>query len=373
MRFFQSLIPLRNLRGDSVEIENPLVAKLPFLALILQVQRILKFHSESTVRIVVGMSFGGAGGGSRGHSSFGGKGVSQKKERKKKQEFHRHKVRYVEEEQQLDFPKLKERVSISLQKLGQQVFSAEPGGYSLQDWMKSFNFLLDDFEEKVGLANLSKDYFTKRQELTVEILKPVDTSDLDLAVEEIQKEEDQIKIRIVEQDRARRQKLEEERHSAEDKIGTLKKNRESTLQQIEKEKEEARKKKEAEASGKQSFFKRFFGSSKKSSASSNTPQNKRIAEQESEAGRIQNEIDALEQENVSKAEVADSAHKNDIKEESIRLEELRERTGELESIRAERLQLSEKRLQVTSIMAETISQITLNAGTRSAENKGVST
>lgn len=369
MRFFESLILKRNLRGEDIELQN-FIAKVPIpcsLAFSSLNQRILKFHSEGTVRIVAGMSFGGAGGGNRGHSSFGGKGVSQRKERKKKQEFHRHKVRYVEEEQQLDFPKLKERVSISLQKLGQQVFSAEPGGYSLQDWMKSFNFLLDDFEEKIGPSNLPKDYFAKRQELTVEILKPVDTSDLDIAVEEIQKEEYQIKQMILEADRARRQKLEEERLSAENKIGTLKKDRESTFQRIEKDKEEARRKKEAEANGKQSFFKRLFGSSK-NSTTPNTPENRRIAEQESEAERIQKEIDVLEQENISKAEEADSAHKSDIKEESARLEELRERIGELESIRAERLQLSEKRLQITTTMAEKISQITFDSATPSAEN-----
>ena len=77
------------------------------------------------------MSFGGSG-----RSSFGSKGFAggQKKEKRKKQEFHRHKVKYSEEEH-LDFQHLKERTVTALGKLGAQVFSLEPGGYTFENWM----------------------------------------------------------------------------------------------------------------------------------------------------------------------------------------------------------------------------------------------
>jgi len=317
------------------------------------------------------MSYGNSGSGaSRGHShsssSFGGKGASSsKKERKRKQEFHRHKIKYVEEER-IDFAHLKERVVTSLNKLGQQVFSAEPGGYTLQDWMKSFNFLLDDFEEKVGPTNLPKEYFLKRQELSAELLRPVDTSDLDQLVEQVRREEEEIKARILEHERASRQKLDEERRITESKIGSLKKERESSLLEIEKEKQDSKKR---ETEKPPSLFRRLFSRSssansvyaREGSSSYSSYENKRINELEAKANNLQNEIHALRDENESRVARAESVHRDRVDEELERLEALRLRLGELESDRAQRLQLSERRQQVTVAMAEMISKVSIES------------
>ncbi|MHB8567105.1 MAG: hypothetical protein ACYC7D_06390 [Nitrososphaerales archaeon] len=308
------------------------------------------------------MSYGNSGGssGSRGH--FGAKGSSQKKERKKKQEFHRHKIKYVEE-QHLDFIELKERVMLSLQKLGQQVFSSEPGGYSLQDWMRSFNFLLDDFEERAGGTNLSKEYFDKRQALTAEILAPIDTSDIDQQAEGIRKEEDEIKLKLLEQGIARTQRLDQEKRSADSKIGSLKKERNNALLQIKREKEHVTKS-EREPVKSPSLFKRFFS---RSSTETLDPNERKIKELEQKAEKLQDEIQALENENDSKTSQANSANKDQIKEESERLATLRERLGELEASRAQRMQLSEKRERITKAMSEMISTIELSREEKAAD------
>jgi hypothetical protein len=113
--------------------------------------------------------------------SFTPRGASPKKERKRKQEFHKHKIK-LSEENHTDFSTLKERMTLALEKLGNQKFSPEPGGYSFSNWLTSFNMLLDDFEQKVGTGNLPKDYYDSRQRLTAELLKPIDTSEIDAEI-----------------------------------------------------------------------------------------------------------------------------------------------------------------------------------------------
>ena len=66
----------------------------------------------------------------------------------------------------MDYNQLKTRTIIALDKLGHQKFSSEPGGYSLENWMKGVNLLLDDFEEKMGAARLPSAYAERRRELT---------------------------------------------------------------------------------------------------------------------------------------------------------------------------------------------------------------
>lgn len=77
---------------------------------------------------------------------------------------------------------------LALEKLGNQKFSAEPGGYTFSNWMASLNTLLDDFEEKTGYGNLPKEYHSSRQRLTAELLKPVDTVEIDTEIEKAESE-----------------------------------------------------------------------------------------------------------------------------------------------------------------------------------------
>ena len=119
--------------------------------------------------------------------SFTTRGSSPKKDKKRKQEFHKHKIKLTEENH-TNFSTLRERTTLALDKLGNQKFSPEPGGYMFSNWMTSFNMLLDDFEEKAGPENLPKEYYDSRQTLTAELMRPVDTHEIDAEIGKAQSE-----------------------------------------------------------------------------------------------------------------------------------------------------------------------------------------
>ena len=182
---------------------------------------------------------------------------SQKKERKKKQEYHKHRLKFTPEEH-LSLEQLKERVSIGLDRLGNQVFSSEPGGYSFHNWMTSFNLLLDDFEEKCGPVNLPREYFDARLEMSAELQKPVDTTEADTEIQRIEKEILSNEENISEIARRSQKEAVEERHEDESKIQRLKKERTQTDIEIEKAKTDLD---EQKKKANQSLFKRLFSSS----------------------------------------------------------------------------------------------------------------
>ena len=72
----------------------------------------------------------------------------------KNRSFHQRKIR-IQETPKLDFDQLKARTITALNKLGQQTFSPEPGGYALENWTRGVKILLDEFEEKAGAARVS--------------------------------------------------------------------------------------------------------------------------------------------------------------------------------------------------------------------------
>lgn len=87
--------------------------------------------------------------------------------KKRKQDFHKHKIHPGDAaEQSVNLDALRERTMVSLIHLGQQRFNQASGGYSFENWMKSFSLLLDGFENSVGPKNLPRDYFEKRFEVT---------------------------------------------------------------------------------------------------------------------------------------------------------------------------------------------------------------
>jgi hypothetical protein len=100
------------------------------------------------------------------------------KRRMKNQSFHQRKIR-IQETPKLDIDQLKARTINALNKLGQQKFSTEPGGYALDNWFRGVNVLLDEFEEKVGAAKLSPEYRASRLELIDRMSQPVPVSSID--------------------------------------------------------------------------------------------------------------------------------------------------------------------------------------------------
>ncbi len=129
------------------------------------------------------MSYGNSPRG----SFSGGKGSPAKKsDKRKKQDFHKSKIR--DDSEKVDLEEAKARTIISLEHLGKQRLSEEPGGYGLQSWLGNLNVMLDDFQEKLGASRLPPEYYRKRGELTPEILSSSEMTKLDDEIAKTQKD-----------------------------------------------------------------------------------------------------------------------------------------------------------------------------------------
>jgi chromosome segregation ATPase len=287
------------------------------------------------------LSYSGGSGRSYGNRGF----ASQRKEKKKKQEYHKHHLKYAPKEHQ-SLEQLKERVSIGLQKLGTQIFSSEPGGYTFHNWMKSFNLLLDDFEEKCQPAGLPKEYYDTRLKLTAQLLEPVDTTALDSQIEQVEKEILAVEEKIAEIAQKSEKVAVEEWHEDEAKIIRLKRERSQIDLDLVTAKEnlEAEKKK-----ANQSVFKRLFSGSE-----AVKPLQARVDSLISRRGEIESNLQALEEDRTKKK---GDAKKYDSEILGLRatLEELKTGLGEVQAQKQAIAQISEKRAAVTKSMAEAIS------------------
>ncbi len=301
------------------------------------------------------MSYSGGSG-----KSFGSKGFSsQKKERKKKQEYHKHRLKFIPEEH-LSFEQLKERVSTGLDRLGNQVFSFEPGGYSFHNWMTSINLLLDDFEEKCGPVNLPREYFDARLEMSAELQKPVDTTEADTEIQRLEKEILSNEENISEIARRSQKEAVEERHQDDSKIQRLKKERTQTDIEIEKAKADLD---EQKRKANQSLFKRLFSSSEAVRVAQEKLDSLTARREEIEENMKMLEEDRSERQGVIKN------FDHEISELRLTLEDLRRNLGEVESKKQEAMQLSDKRREVTKSMSIIISSLHLSEHSENSSNE----
>lgn len=287
------------------------------------------------------MSYSGGSG-----RSFGSKGSSQKKDKKKKQEFHTHKVKFTAEEH-LDFEQMKSRVTVALDKLGHQVFSVEPGGYSFHNWMTSFNLLLDDFEEKVGPTNLPKEYFDARLKLTADLVKPAETEDIDWEIQNLETEIESVKLHLSEYTKQANQKKENRRETAS-KIEQLKREQEDLEEKITKASKEFDK-----AKRKQSFFSRVL-------ASSNNPQlesaKKNVDTLKSRKGEVETNLERLQTDQEDSG--GNFEHELRVLEEKLRT--LQQSEAEFVAKKNEISQLVGRRIETTTALAKVISSLKLD-------------
>jgi len=290
------------------------------------------------------MSYSGGSG-----RSFGSKGSSQKKDRKRRQEFHKHKVKLTEEGH-VDFEQLKVRVAVALDNLGDQVFAVECGGYTFHNWMTSFNMLLDDFEERAGPKNLPKDYYDARLKLTADLLKPAETADVDWEIQNMETEINSVNLHMSELTKQVNEKRDGWRERAS-KIDHLK----AELVVSEKKLEEAI---EALAKEKkrQSFFSKVFSSSKNSSAGSAKDQVDSIRTIKDE---IEKKIQELESSPIDSVDDLD----NNLITLKEKLDELQQNLADWNSKKEELSQLSEKRVETTAALSKTISALKLGEST----------
>ena len=275
--------------------------------------------------------------------SFGGKGVSQKKDRKRKQEFHKHKVKFMEAEH-MDFEQLKMRVSVALDKLGHQKFSLEPGGYTLHNWMTSFNLLLDDFETKSNPANLPKEYYDERQRLTADLLKPIDNSELDDEIDNIESEIESLNLRMSSLNEMAGKEISRKKAENASQIADLRREQAESHNELDDAVKELER-----SERKRSVLGRLF---------SGNPSLEKIKDRigllRARNERITEEIQTLE------SVAAKSEIDNEIASLRENLDELRNKEAELKSRKEERSQLEEKRANATSALSKMISSLNLN-------------
>jgi hypothetical protein len=255
----------------------------------------------------------------------------------KNQPFHQRKIR-IPETPKLDYDQLKSRTIISLNRLGQQKFSAELGGYSLENWVRGVNMLLDEFEEKMGVGRLTPDYVEKRRELNDLFSRPISTSSIDRSISDLKQNVADVEGRFA-----------EGRAQLVSRIAELEREQDSCSAELVQEQERIPSLATDQSSG--SFLKRLFiGNSKTPAKDSGT----KVKELESRLGVLSNET--LGQKKLLKL-VDRHSPDSPFAEEWKALESLQARLEALESERLDRVQLVKEREEITSSIANTISRM----------------
>jgi hypothetical protein len=274
-------------------------------------------------------------GGPRGNS--GRKGSNgQRSERRKRQEFHRHKLRPVTETN-ADVVHLKQRTIIALEHLGEQRFSAEIGAYGIQDWLKNFKTVLHEFEEVIDAAIITPAYVKKKNEVIEVILTSADVSQLD---EEIQ--------RVHLEQRELTDGTEARRVETIAKIDSLRREKAKCSKELEEEKRKLSEVGQSERST--SIMSRLFGTK------SSTPDRSRLSQLESTILSLETEINELHQ--------SLSRHKR-FKvqdDEQHRQDSLRARLEALENDRQRKLQVLTERKEAAAQMVGFIAELKLATG-----------
>jgi hypothetical protein len=255
----------------------------------------------------------------------------------KNQSFHQRKIR-MEEAPKLDTAQLKSRTIIALNRLGQQKFSNEPGGYSLENWVRGVNILLDDFEEKMGKGRLSPDYLEKRREMNDLLAKPVSTSSIDESISDLKRDAAGAEGRIAEGRARLLSRVAELKSEQDDRSAELVRERERIASQ-------------ATDQGSGSLLKRLFKGNPKTSA----------RDPGTTVKEIESRLDALSSEIIGQQKLLKLIdwHSPDspFAEEWKTLESLQTRLDALDSERLEKMQLVKEREEITSLIANTISEI----------------
>ena len=226
--------------------------------------------------------------------------------------------------------------------------------------MTSFNLLLDDFEEKCGPVNLPREYFEARLNMSAELQKPIDTSEVDGEIQRIEKEILSVEENISEIARRSQKEAVEERHEDDSKIQRLKKERTQTDTEIENA-QSARD--ELKKKVNQSLFKRLFSGSEEL----------RLAQEKQESlttrrEEIETNIRVLE-EDRSKRQSAIKNFDHEISDLRLTLDGFKRNLGEVESRKQEAMQISDKRREVMKSMSAMISTLHLSEHSENTSNE----
>ena len=254
----------------------------------------------------------------------------------KNQSFHQRKIR-IHETPELDSNQLKARTVNALNKLGQQKFSTEPGGYALENWTKGLNVLLDEFEEKLGAAKLSPEYIASRQELNDRLSRPVSTSSIDEEISELRTKASDIEG-----------KVKAERALMVSSISDLAEEQTKCLAELERERRRVAT--PTAHQGSDSLLGRVFGRKRAATEDSES----RIKELEAKLAVLQN--GALERQKQLRM-IDIRSPESAITEQWNELEGVQSRLEEKEGERLDMIQLNKERAEATRSIADAISRI----------------
>jgi hypothetical protein len=253
----------------------------------------------------------------------------------KNQPFHQRKIR-IQGTPKLDFDQVKARTIAALNKLGQQRFSTEPGGYTLDNWTKVMNVLLDEFEEKAGPARLSPVYLAKRHELNDYLSKPVFTSPIDSEMSELKANISGIENKI-ESERARTTSRASELRGEEARLSA------------DLERERRRVASAASVQNNGSFLNRLLGRPTPTKTSES-----RIKLIESKVSSLQNELLDLQKHLKT---IDPRTPQSPFAEDWSRMESMQSRLKVLEEEKLDATQLVKERVGMTASIADAISRI----------------
>ena len=176
--------------------------------------------AEAQVNMSFGSETGRTRSGSKGFSS------KEKKQKRKKQEFHSHRRAHFQESGRLDPEEVRARTVLALDRLGHQVLSSEPGGYDLEDWMRSLNSLLDDFQEKVGAERVTDEFRTRSREALSRVVPSSSARDIDSEIEKQIQEEKEASAAV-----------DEAKKRASDRLASLREERDACGKELKARKE----------------------------------------------------------------------------------------------------------------------------------------
>ena len=254
----------------------------------------------------------------------------------KNQSFHPHKIR-IYEVPKLDFDQLKARTISTLDRLGHQRLSTEPGGYTLENWVKGVNVLLDEFEEKAGAARLSPEYLGRRRELDARFSGTMSVAQADEEIAELRMEMSRIE-----------KKIEGGRSTATSKIEELKTEEAKCSSELEQERSRLAAVTKIQAAD--SFFGRLFGRGK---AQPTRPES-RIDELQSRLSALSTEI--AEQKELLRS-IDTHALGSEFAEDWAQLDSMETRLRGLDDERITKNQSAKERAELAGLIADAVSRI----------------
>jgi len=291
--------------------------------------------------VQVNLSFGSETGRTRS----GAKGFSskEKKQKKKKQDFHTHRRAHFRESERPDPEEVRARTIIALGKLGHQVLSTEPGAYDLRAWLKSLNSLLDDFQEKIGADKMDDELRIRREEVALSLVPSSSTSDFDKEIEKLNHEAATIKA-----------ELQESERRATSRRASLRDERDVCSKELKVEREKLAELQEARQS--RALFSRLL-----KSGPSTDEAEARVAQLEAKLKGLEDEIDrSLKTKQAPSGGALEDSGASDV-EAVKRLEAIQERLTELDSAKQARLQLAQEREMAAKTISDVISSMRLGA------------